>query len=96
VKPSGYLLSQNFPNPFNSWTETPFALHEDTPVQLAIYNSSGQMVRMLVKGYRQAGSHKVVWDGKDESGRDVASGIYLCRLMVRGRTAGAIRMTLVR
>jgi len=96
VKPSGYLLSQNFPNPFNSWTEIPFALHEDTPVQLAIYNSSGQMVRMLVKGYRQAGSHKVVWDGKDESGRDVASGIYLCRLMVRGRTAGAIRMTLVR
>jgi len=50
MTPSGYLLSQNFPNPFNSRTEIPFVLPKDSPVQLVIYNSSGQMVRMLAKG----------------------------------------------
>lgn len=77
--PERYGLSQNYPNPFNAQTTLRFDLPEAGEVALTIYNLSGQRVRTLVDGYREAGTHAVLWDGKDGSGRDMASGIYFYR-----------------
>ena len=81
--PDDYALGQNWPNPFNALTNIHYQLPERRFVSLKIYNSLGQLVRMLVEGEKPAGHYSVQWDGKDSSGRDVASGIYLYRLQVR-------------
>ncbi len=77
---TSYQLEQNYPNPFNPTTEITFALPEAGEVTLAIYNNSGQLVRMLVSGEKAVGRHSVVWDAKDGHGARVASGVYLYRL----------------
>ncbi len=75
-------LQQNYPNPFNPSTTIRFSLAEkDANVQLNIYNLKGQKVRTLVKGALDKGNHQVVWNGTDDSGRKVAGGIYIYRLM---------------
>ena len=78
--PLSYLLNQNSPNPFNAKTTIRFELPATSTVTLEVYNLAGQKVRTLVDGTKQAGRYSAVWDGKDEAGRDVASGIYLYRL----------------
>jgi M6 family metalloprotease-like protein len=72
----------NFPNPFNAATTLDFVLPAAAPVHLAVYNALGQRVRVLMDGVRGAGRHQTVWDGRDDSGRDLASGIYLSRLLL--------------
>jgi len=69
-----------FPNPFNSSTQLLFHLAQAGPVQLSLYDLLGQKVRTLVEGYWPAGAQQVEWDGRNEQGQAVASGIYLCRL----------------
>ncbi|MCK4236818.1 MAG: T9SS type A sorting domain-containing protein, partial [Candidatus Krumholzibacteria bacterium] len=81
-------LEQNFPNPFNPSTQIVFSIRETADVSLRIYNASGRLVRVLVEGKWEVGRHRVVWDGKDDSGRAVASGVYFYRL-----TAGAFTKT---
>jgi formylglycine-generating enzyme required for sulfatase activity len=66
-----------YPNPFNPATTLRYELAEVGPAQLAIYDVSGAMVRRLVSGWQAAGAYTVVWDGRDEGGRPVASGLYL-------------------
>ena len=78
--PSSYALEQNFPNPFNPETTIRYTLREKGPVRLVIYNIMGQTVRTLVDGVQPAGRYRVFWDGKNVSGRPVASGVYLYRL----------------
>lgn len=78
--PGEYALFQNYPNPFNPTTEITFALPEASDVMLAIYNSSGQLVRLLASGQKAAGRHSLVWDAKDQFGVPVASGVYLYML----------------
>lgn len=75
--PETFELRQNYPNPFNPSTTISFALPEARHVTLAIFNSNGQMVKELVAGEMSAGTHNVVWDATDTSGRRVASGVYL-------------------
>ena len=94
--PSGYALSQNYPNPFNPQTTIRYDLPVAGAVRLSVYNVLGQMVRTLVDGQRPAGTYSVVWDGKDGSGRDVASGVYLVRLEVEGEVVPSRRMVLLR
>ncbi len=65
-----------YPNPFNPETTISYGLKEDAKVSISIYNIKGQKVRSLVNGQIQAGYHKVTWNGKDESGRNVSSGIF--------------------
>ncbi|MCL4708988.1 T9SS type A sorting domain-containing protein [bacterium] len=77
---TSYQLAQNYPNPFNPSTKISFALPEASEVTLAIYNNSGQLVRMLISGQKAAGRHSVVWDAKDGRGATVASGVYLYML----------------
>ena len=88
-------LGRNAPNPFNPLTSIPYTLPEAGDVRLTVYNVAGQLVRTLVDGCTEAGEHAALWDGTDDSGRSVASGVYLCRL-TNGTTALTSRMTLVR
>ena len=71
---------QNFPNPFNPQTSITYALPEGVNVRVTIHNILGQRVRMLVDSYQEPGFKTVVWDGADESGRQVSSGLYFYRL----------------
>ena len=91
----GFALHPNWPNPFNPATTVSFELPEGTLVQLAVYNASGQRVRTLREGYQEAGTCQVRWDGIDEAGRQVSSGVYLLRLEAGG-LAQTRRMLLVR
>ncbi len=73
-------LQGNYPNPFNPETAIKYAVKENGPVNLKIYNLKGQLVKTLVNEQVNAGYHSVVWDGKDNFGTNVATGIYLYRL----------------
>ena len=78
--PQSFRLQQNIPNPFNSTTSIGFRLIEDGPIELAIYNLSGQRVTSLVDGMRVAGAYSTQWNGQDQTGHPLASGVYLYRL----------------
>ena len=85
--PGEYKLDQNVPNPFNPSTVIGYRIPEAGPVRLAIYNLLGQEVRVLVDLYMEAGSFTATWDGNDEMGRRVSSGIYLYRIQAGGFSA---------
>jgi len=77
-----YSLSQNYPNPFNPTTVIRFTVRERTPVRLHIYNVVGQRVRTLVDDVRTPGVvHTIEWNGRNNSGQSVASGVYFYRLV---------------
>jgi PKD repeat protein len=78
--PERLVLSQNNPNPFNPSTSISFALPEGGKVALRIYDAQGHLVRTLVNEELPAGIHLKEWDGKDESGLSMGSGVYLYRL----------------
>ena len=80
--PEAFSLGQNFPNPFNSETAIRFALEARGEVELVIYNLSGQRVAVLVDDERAAGRYELRWDGRDDQGRSLATGVYLYRLRV--------------
>jgi hypothetical protein len=81
VVPERFALSQNRPNPFNPTTVIEYALPEAGAVLLEIYSLTGQKVLTLVDASLEAGYHTAVWDAVDASGRDVASGIYVYRIV---------------
>jgi hypothetical protein len=78
--PDDLALEQNYPNPFNAGTVIRFALPVGGDVELSIFNLAGQQVAKLANGLREAGTYTVRWDGRDDSGRELASGVYLYRL----------------
>jgi hypothetical protein len=84
IAPGEFELRQNYPNPFNSTTAIGYFLSESSEVQLRIFNTAGQLVRTLINGNQTAGSHEVIWNGEDEAGQAIASGVYLCQ-MAAGR-----------
>ena len=89
-------LSQNYPNPFNPQTTIAFSISEEGPVSLRIYSSSGQLIRVLVDDTeRFPGYYSVLWDGLDDRGRDVGSGVYFCR-MVSGSFGDVKKIILLR
>ncbi len=80
--PDKFDLHQNYPNPFNPTTEIKYDLPQPGEVTLTIFNIVGQRVRTLVDGPKTAGYHSVRWDGKDDFGNEVASGVYVYRIRV--------------
>jgi len=78
--PTEYALHQNHPNPFNTETVIKYQLPKPGKVSLKIYNSIGQQIRTLVEEIKQAGEYEIHWDGIDENGSKVSSGIYIYRL----------------
>ena len=95
TRPRGFALLQNYPNPFNPETEISYSLPEHSQVRLAIYNLMGQKVRILVDEYQAAGHKTVHWDGTDEDGNKVASGIYFYRIKA-GKYAETKKMILMK
>ena len=83
-----FALHQNLPNPFNSSTAIRFDLDREQSIDLAIYNLAGQRVATLAAEMRPPGNHVVYWSGRSETGRPLASGLYLYRL-----SAGDERVT---
>ncbi len=79
--PAKSALEGNFPNPFNPKTTIRFALSSAETVHLNVYDLSGRMVKTLVNGPMSADEHAVEWDGKDDSGNRVASGVYFYKLV---------------
>ena len=73
-----------FPNPFNPATTIQFTLSQSTGARLQIFDIGGQLVRTLVDERRSAGRHSAMWDGRDDAGRGIASGVYVARLLVAG------------
>ena len=78
--PGTTRLFQNYPNPFNDKTSIAYQLHKNSHVLICIYNMLGQRVRTLENGIKPSGSHVIQWDGRDDTGAPVTSGIYFCEL----------------
>lgn len=81
--PVHFKLLQNYPNPFNPSTTIEYQIPISSHVVLRIFNVLGQEVRTLVNGNQSAGSHSVVWNGKDSFGKEVAGGIYFFRMRTK-------------
>ena len=79
--PNSPQLVQNAPNPFNSQTIFAYFLPAAGPARLEVFTLTGQRVAVLHQGPQQAGYHRLRWNGRDDAGRPVASGLYLYRLM---------------
>ena len=79
--PAAFELEGNFPNPFNPDTVIRFSLPQTEAVRLRVFDSMGRAVAGLVAGTLAAGHYQVFWDGRDDLGRAVASGIYFYRLV---------------
>ena len=92
--PGRQLALGNHPNPFNPLTKVEFALAAAGPVNLDVYDMQGRLVRRLVAGEMAAGPQSVVWDGLDQGGRKVGSGVYLARLQADGKVAEHKRVML--
>jgi len=88
-------LSQNYPNPFNPHTSINFSLPIDSHISIKIYDMMGQLVKVLVNKKMKAGLHETSWDGRNEKGKFVASGVYFCRLEA-GRYRDVKKMVLIR
>ena len=75
-----YRLSQNYPNPFNPETTITYDVAKDGNVRVCVYALTGQHIRTLVDGEHSAGRYSMTWDGTDDTGQAVATGVYLCRM----------------
>jgi len=95
IYPSEFALCQNYPNPFNPETEIKYTLAKGKRVKLVIYNMLGQRVKTLVDGYQTAGNKLTHWDGKDENGDEVGSGIYFYKIQA-GDFRASKKMVLLR
>jgi len=80
--PSKHVLEQNYPNPFNPETRISFAIKQAGEVQLTVFNVKGEVVRSLVQGRLEAGSHEVIWDGRDNQGNALPTGMYIYTLRI--------------
>ena len=89
------MLGQNIPNPFNPRTMITYSLEAPGHTELTIYDVSGRRVKTLVSGFVEAGQQEAQWDGRDDSGKRVASGVYLYRL-VAGEFRETKRMVLLK
>jgi len=77
---SATILSGNYPNPFNPETTISYSVKDRSPVRIEIYNLKGQKIRTLVNQDQTPGHYRIVWNGKDESGSSVGSGVYFYRM----------------
>ena len=98
--PTDYALHRNYPNPFNAGTVVPYDVpggpdSPGTTIHLCVYNATGQLTRVLVDELAGPGRHAVLWDGRDERGVPVSSGVYLYRLSTT-TTAHVRRVTILK
>lgn len=95
-QPAAFLLSQNYPNPFNPSTTIRFSLPQTEKVKLEVYDIQGRLIKSLVDyELYQPGNYEVTWDGSDNNGSRVASGIYFAKMQA-GKFAQTRKMNLVK
>jgi hypothetical protein len=94
--PSITSISEPFPNPFSVRTEFKTAINEDGRVQMTVYNARGQRVRRLVDETKVVGIYNIVWDGKDDRGNLVASGVYHIEMRHGNERVGTVKVSHVR
>ena len=87
--PTDFILSQNYPNPFNPSTSIEFSVQVNSDVTLRIYNLLGQVVTTLVSEEVSAGHYSTVWNGADDNGFQVSSGVYLYEMKANGNNGTA-------
>jgi hypothetical protein len=97
---TGFQLEQNYPNPLrasaiNPETVIEYQLPRPSEVEISIFNLQGQKVATLARKHQTAGAHKIIWNGTDESGRRVASGVYLYQLKA-GKSVQVKKMLVLR
>ena len=80
-----FTLAQNHPNPFNPETTIRYHLPRSEEIALAVYNLAGQPVAALASGFREGGRYSLRWNGRDDAGRELVSGVYLYRLVAGDR-----------
>ncbi len=80
LNPLPFTLKQNYPNPFNPSTTISYHLKKEAKIELSIYNIKGQKVKTLVSEIQPSGEHQIVWNGHDQQGKAVSSGIYFYKL----------------
>ncbi|MDO9578574.1 MAG: FlgD immunoglobulin-like domain containing protein [Candidatus Cloacimonadales bacterium] len=90
------ILHQNYPNPFNPSTTISFSIPEVSNVKLSVFNIKGQKVKQIVSEQLSAGQHSINWNGDDESGKAVSSGIYYYKLDVNGKTEAVKKCLLLK
>lgn len=95
IMPTSFSLGQNYPNPCNLQTMISYQLPHAGAVTIRIYNIAGQMVRTLVDETRAAGYHSVIWDGRNDEGQEVGSGIYFYQ-MTTGDFSASRKMVLLK
>lgn len=95
VLPQEIILKKNYPNPFNPETVINFALPQGTHVTLTVYSINGEKIAELANGYFAEGYHQLKWDGRNNAGYPVSSGIYIYALRV-GERLFTRKMTLLR
>lgn len=78
--PTEFTLKQNYPNPFNPATQIHYQIPDESYVDIAVYNISGQKIKSLVVEHKVPGYYTITWDGLDSSGQPVTSGIYVLRM----------------
>ncbi len=83
--PGSFALLPNFPNPFNPTTTIRYQVPEEAKVTLVVYDILGKKVKTVVEAFIPAGHHQMQWDGRNDSGEAVGSGIYLLKMMVKSR-----------
>ncbi len=93
--PEAFTLQGAWPNPFNPKTRIRFDLAKEGPLNLAIYNAKGGLVKTLHDSPMLAGEHTVDWDGRNDSGEVVGSGLYLVILRAHGESQSR-KVTLLR
>jgi len=95
VLPLAYELWQNYPNPFNQSTQLEWEIPQTELVEIALYTLLGQRVADLFRGEQPAGRYRLSFSGRDEAGRMLTSGLYICR-MTAGSFSKHIKILLVR
>ena len=84
--PTSFELYQNYPNPFNSATKIKYSLSKPTFITLTVYNLNGRTIRTLISDIKSPGDYQVQWNGTDDNGITVSTGIYLTRLEAGGQS----------
>ncbi len=94
--PDNKIFINNYPNPFNPATTISFSIPEESHAEISIYNIKGQKIKQLHSDQLSADRHSVVWDGRDDSGKPVSSGVYFYKLEANGKTEAVKKCLLLK
>jgi len=94
--PETKFTIENYPNPFNPSTTIEFSIQNDSKIDLSVFNIKGQKIKTLTNNEFAKGSHSIIWNGVDELGKSISSGIYFYKLKVNGKTEAVKKCLLLK